>query len=80
MDHLKQHIGAENGIESEKEQCRYCLKTFSTTALLNEHLSSIHPNQTKDGRGTYSYKCIICRVCIDHICMSSIFLIVVGLT
>lgn len=62
MDHLKEHIGNENGSEGQKEQCRYCLKTFTTPALLNEHLSSIHPIQTKDGRGTYSFKCIICRV------------------
>lgn len=63
MDHLKQHIGNENDSEGHKDQCRYCLKTFASGALLNEHLTTIHPVQTKDGRGTYSYKCIICRVC-----------------
>lgn len=62
MDHLKQHIGAANGPEENKEQCRYCIKTFPNAAAFAEHLSSIHPNQTKDGRGTYTFRCIICRV------------------
>lgn len=59
MDHIKQHVASDKS-DDKKEQCRYCLKTFENTAELNDHLSIIHPAQTKDGRG--SLKCVICRV------------------
>lgn len=60
MDHIKHHIATENALEEHIKLCRYCMKTFASDAVLNEHLSSNHPIQTKDGRG--GFKCIICRV------------------
>lgn len=63
MDHIKQHVAADNSDESYASFCRYCLKMCSNEAALNEHLLSMHPTQTKDSRGII--KCIICRVCID---------------
>lgn len=60
MDHIKQHAADEKSSDGNKDMCRYCLKTFATTTLLDDHLALIHPTQTRDGRG--SFKCIICRV------------------
>lgn len=60
MEHIMHHISTENSTEGHKEMCRYCMKSFASAAVLSEHLSSIHPLQTRDGRG--SFKCIICRV------------------
>lgn len=60
MDHIKRHVAIENSTENNEEICRFCLKTFGNESLLNEHLLSMHPLQTKDSRG--SLKCIICRV------------------
>lgn len=54
------HISTENSTDDHTEMCRYCMKTFASAAVHSEHLSSIHPLQTRDGRG--SFKCIICRV------------------
>lgn len=59
MDHIKRHASSDDA-SGDKEQCRYCLKAFTSTTGLNDHLSLIHPTHTKDGRG--SFKCIICRV------------------
>lgn len=46
MDHIKKHVIPEYNSETDKEQCRYCLKAFATAILLNEHMASIHPTQT----------------------------------
>lgn len=60
MDHLKHHIATEKAPDGHTEVCRYCMRTFASASVLNEHLASNHPLQTKDGRG--GFKCIICRV------------------
>lgn len=61
MDHMKRHIADDDsGDDKNTELCRYCLKMFATKSLLDEHVSSLHPSQTRDVRG--SLKCIICRV------------------
>lgn len=60
MDHIKNHVGEANENEGHKTLCRYCLKMFATDAILEEHLTSSHPLQTRDGRG--AFKCIICAV------------------
>lgn len=51
MDHIKKHVIPDYNSETDKEQCRYCLKAFPTMALLNEHMASIHPTQTAQSKG-----------------------------
>lgn len=51
MGHIQKHAIVDYNSETDKEQCRYCLKAFPSTAALNDHLLSIHPTQTTQPKG-----------------------------
>lgn len=60
MDHIKAHVNPENQTDTSV-QCRYCLTNVVNHKLLDEHLSTKHPNKSKSNK----LYCLICSVGFD---------------